>query len=122
MCVCICIYNMHLVCTTFVTIFYKVTGYKCNLEDGYTKRPVNTYSCILLTKLSVLEYNHMGNVAGLRLGSIQFTSLKWNSYCALVTMAFFIHFQHISGTVTLNNVMPLLLIRSFLLVRIKWNT
>ena len=41
---------------------------------------------------------------------------------SLISMAFFIPFQHISGTVTLNNPMPLLIIRSFLLVRIKWNT
>jgi len=63
----------------------------------------------------------MGNVAGFHLGGTQFISLKWN-VVFLVAMDFFIHFQHISGTVTLNNPMPLLLIRSFLLVRIKWNT
>lgn len=80
-CVCVYIYCMHLLCTTFVTIFYKVTGCKCNLDDGNTKRPVISCSCILFTKLLILEYNHMGNVAGLCLGGTQFVSLKWNSYC-----------------------------------------
>ena len=54
---------MHLLCTTFVAIFYKVAGCKCNLNDGNTKTLFNTCSYILLTKLLILEYNQESHQA-----------------------------------------------------------